>query len=68
MTRNQLHNLLVAAFIAGVEKCMEPIPENIERAVKNGHIGIVQAHMSGAAAKYAETVCLNPATAAAIKD
>lgn len=67
MTSDQLHNLLVAAFLAGVERCMEPIAPEVEQRLIAGGPEIVAAHMSGSARMYAEKVLAQPATKAIIK-
>jgi len=63
MKRDVLHNLLVAAYMAGIEKCMEPVPPTVQAAADKGHMGVVTAHLSGAARMYAERVLENPGTA-----
>lgn len=67
MRRNYLHNLLVQAFAAGVEKAMEPLPKGIDfsspEAAKT--VGVM---LGGAARKHAENVCLLPGVSAQLED
>lgn len=67
MRRNYLHNLLVQAFAAGVEKAMEPLPPGINFS-SPAAAEIVGVLLGGAARKYAENVCLLPGVSAKLED
>lgn len=58
MTRDEFHNHLVMAYAKGVERCMEPFPASMRQDPAS-----VAAHLGGAAAKYAQSVCELPAVA-----
>ena len=64
MKRATLHNMLVAAYLSGVERAIQPFPSNIDAENEDQ----VLAHVSGSAQGYAAMVLSHPNVTILLED